>query len=78
MYIHLLTNPIHPSLTHTLQSLHRICVGVIILGVNTLYINFCLFKQIPMAYKGLSYGAVHEIIIYKPYIYFADFPLIVA
>ena len=26
---------------------------VIILGVNTLYINFCLFKQMPMVSKGL-------------------------
>ena len=26
-------------------------MGVIILGANTLYINFCLFKQIPMVSK---------------------------
>ena len=28
-------------------------MGVIILGANTLYIIFCLFKQIPMVSKGL-------------------------
>ena len=27
-------------------------VGVIILGANTLYVDFCLFKEIPMASKG--------------------------
>ena len=31
-------------------------MGVIILGANTLYINNCLFKQIPMTSKGLSVG----------------------
>ena len=29
-------------------------MGVIILGANTSYIIFCLFKQIPMASKGLT------------------------
>ena len=33
----------------------RIYMGVIILGANTLYIIFCLFKQIPMASKGLIF-----------------------
>ena len=28
-------------------------MGVIILGASTLYINFCLLKEIPMASKGL-------------------------
>ena len=28
-------------------------MGVIILGANTLYINFCLFRQVSMASKGL-------------------------
>ena len=28
-------------------------MGVIILGANTLYINFCLFKEIPMLSEGL-------------------------
>ena len=31
-------------------------MGVIILGANTLYINFCLVKQIPMVSKGLING----------------------
>ena len=34
----------------------RIYVGVIILGANTLYIIFCLFKEIPLASKGLKQG----------------------
>ena len=29
------------------KSIRRIYMGVIILGANTSYINFCLFKQIP-------------------------------
>ena len=32
----------------------RIYMGVIIQGANTSYINFCLFKQIPMASRGLK------------------------
>ena len=32
-------------------TIYIIIYGVIILGANTLYINFCLFKQIPMASK---------------------------
>ena len=45
--------------THFVQSLHksiRIYMGVKILGANTLYINFCLFKQLPMVSKGLING----------------------
>ena len=37
------------------KSLHKsIIIMAIILGVNMLYINFCLFKEIPMAPRGLS------------------------
>ena len=32
----------------------RIYMGVVILGVNTLYMKFCLFEQIPMASKPLQ------------------------
>ena len=45
-----------PQTHKRVQSLHkpiRIYMGVIILGTNTLYINFCLLKEIPMASKGL-------------------------
>ena len=47
------------------QSLHksiRIDVGVIILGANTLYISFCLFKQIPMASNGLNH-LLHQFLL---------------
>ena len=45
-----------PRTHKCVQSLHKsiiIYMGVIILGPNTLYINFCLIKQIPMASKRL-------------------------
>ena len=36
-------------------------MGVIIPGANTLYINFCFFKQIPMVSKGLNLtGCEHK------------------
>ena len=48
--------PLNQPQTHkcvtTLHKSKRIYMGVIILGVNTLYINFCL-EQMPMASKGL-------------------------
>ena len=47
-----------PPTCKCVQRLHKsirmyIHVGIIILGTSTLYINFCLFKQIPMASKGI-------------------------
>ena len=33
------------------KSIRRIYMGVIILGANTSYINFCFFKQIPTALR---------------------------
>ena len=38
----------------------RIYIGVIILAANTLYNNFCLFKQIPTVSKWLKIHVVHK------------------
>ena len=47
------------------QSLHRsirIYIGVIILGDNTLYVIFCLLKEMPMGSKGFFvFRSVHSV-----------------
>ena len=52
VYWHL-TSHGHTKCVLSLHKSTRIYMGVIILGCNTLYINFCLLKHIPMASKWL-------------------------
>ena len=44
----------HLGFTKSLHKSIRIYMGVKILDANTLYTDFCLFKQIPMASKGFK------------------------
>ncbi len=43
---------------HELHNRIRICMGGLILGVNTLHMLFCFFKLFPMVGKGLKSSAV--------------------